>query len=90
MPYIQTSHYWESDDDDSPCVVESHGPTEDTKYPITETRIIINFGHRDDDKSEASVGGLSLDDAEKLARQILDVVVDARMGRFTGFVRKVT
>jgi hypothetical protein len=45
-------------------------------------RITINFPKMEDENTEGYIS-LSLDEAEKLARKVLDVVVDARMGRFT-------
>jgi hypothetical protein len=45
--------------------------------------VTLRFTEIGDGEATACLNGLSLDEAEAMARKILDVVMDARMGRFT-------
>jgi hypothetical protein len=87
MPHVQVSHSWLYDDE-QPCKVESLPPIKDTVTgSVGSGSIGIHFGKGERDQSEAYLGGLSLDQAEQLARQLMEVVVNARLGKFTGYVR---
>lgn len=71
MPYLRVvDHDWLG-----PFRVESQGPGKFSQNPTVQ----IYLGSDD-----FYIGAIRLIEAEQLARQILDVVEDAKQGRFTG------
>jgi hypothetical protein len=82
MPYVEVAHHWLYNHD-AHFVVESHKHKKSSG--LGDGHILIRFGYDEDAASSAALGAVSLDQAEQLARQIMEVVVDARLGKFTGF-----
>jgi len=74
MPYLTLQYNWF---DNPPLTVETCSPYVDDDGDLCEAKVHINFGRI------GYIGGLSLDEAEAIGRQIIDGVIDARMGRFT-------
>jgi hypothetical protein len=80
MPWLTVEHTWYEE----PFLrVESQPELDGGTGKFKDGLITLRFSDNGEDEAKASFAGLTLDEAERMARQILDVVMDARMGRFT-------
>jgi hypothetical protein len=79
-----TAEFWSDPDDEDyePPRIRTWAPYVDDDGDVEQPTLDIYF-RSSESLHGAKVGHLALDEAERLARQILDAVVDARMGRFT-------
>ncbi len=79
--FVNVQHGWFPEDLE--WRIEASPPSKIPGLDIeTSSSVTIHFPESEDTDSSGYLC-LDLDNAEKVARQILDVVMDARMGRFT-------